>query len=101
MKTKYSTQHDPERMRVEYGVHKILGRAPQVEVFPNDFFEQMPSGQWSVEDSSAGEFRLQDGNPVIVTCFMILAVKRIRQSVQPFVCQRLDFGFVQFIEDLL
>src|ERR687895_2281273 len=67
----------------------LIGSA-QVQVLADDFLEEDPAAEGSVQDLSQGELGLEDGNLVAVTGSAVLSRKRVRQACQPLASQGVD-----------
>src|SRR3954466_152403 len=67
----------------------LIGSA-QIEVLADDFLEEDPATEGSVQDLGQGELGLEDGNLVAVTGGAVLDGKRVRQACQPLASQGVD-----------
>src|ERR687888_286317 len=78
----------------------LIGPA-DVEVLANDFLEEDPAAEGSVQDLGQGELGLEDGNLVAVTGGAVLSRKRVRQACQPLASQGVDALGGQAVAQLL
>src|SRR5579875_672344 len=66
---------------VEDPLH-LLGPA-DVQVFPNHFFEEDATGQWSVENLGEGKFDLENGELITIPGLTVARGERVRQETKP------------------
>ena len=84
---------------VEDQLH-LIGAA-DVEILPDDLFEETAPRERAIEDLGQGELRLQDRELVPIARGPVRRGERMRESAQPFAEDGLDLGGVERIGDPL
>jgi len=76
-------------------------RPPQIQIVPNDFLEELPPTQGTIEDLRQADFHLPDRQVPIVACLPVFPSQRKRNLLQPLAEHPVDIFRTQRIADLL